>query len=134
MAMATGSQSRQATGSEPQAEFYCPRGPGPNSPFMPPMNGAAHWRGDGHCSFCGSLSPESLFEAITLGETLTPTDKSYKVYVEICGRREKFYFQHLSKDEQERFIDMLNAGSVTIGFPGYFYQLPFFATRDRNNV
>jgi len=33
------------------------------------------------CSYCGSLSPEKLFELIELGCEIGPTDKSYKIYV-----------------------------------------------------
>jgi hypothetical protein len=40
----------------------------------------------------------------------------------------KFYFQHLSKEEQVRFLDLLNARKIKIGVPGYFYALPFLAT------
>lgn len=42
-------------------------------------------RRDGHraCSYCGSLSPDELFAAIEAGCELGPTDKSYKVYVDL---------------------------------------------------
>lgn len=53
------------------------------------------WRPDGTCSFCGSMSPEKLFAAIEAGKEITPTDKSYKIYVD---GSQKFYFQHLSKE------------------------------------
>lgn len=38
----------------------------------------------------------------------------------------KFYFQHLSADQQRRFIELLNARKVKFGYPGHFYVLPFF--------
>jgi len=38
----------------------------------------------------------------------------------------KFYFQHLSEEQQHEFIDLLNAKALTIGYPGRFYRLPFF--------
>lgn len=38
----------------------------------------------------------------------------------------KFYFQHLSTEEQQRFIELVNAHTMKIGMPGYFYRLPFF--------
>jgi len=44
------------------------------------------WRDrDGHqvCSYCGSLSPDELFAAIEAGCELDPTDKNYKVYVDL---------------------------------------------------
>lgn len=42
----------------------------------------SHWREDGTCSYCGSISPEQVFASIEEGFHLTPTDKNYKVYVE----------------------------------------------------
>ena len=41
----------------------------------------------------------------------------------------KFYFQHLSDAQKDRFIELLNANSVKMEYPGYFYVLPFFCTR-----
>lgn len=40
----------------------------------------------------------------------------------------KFYFQHLSPEQQQRFIDMLNAKTMNIGYPGHFYVRPFFVS------
>lgn len=42
-----------------------------------------YWHRDGTCSYCGSLSPEKFFEAIEAGYEIGPTDKSYKVYVDL---------------------------------------------------
>jgi hypothetical protein len=39
---------------------------------------------------------------------------------------EKFYFQHLNVSEQQRFVDLLNAGKFNLGYPGRFYVRPFF--------
>lgn len=91
-----------------------------------------HWRPprDGEryrtCSYCGSMHPDDLFTEIENGHELGPTDKNYKVYV---GGRGKFYFQHLDSDQQQRFIDLLNAGKMKIGMPGHFYSMPFFMRR-----
>lgn len=52
-----------------------------------------------------------------------------QVGVEPALRTDKFYFQHLSPDEQRRFVDLLNAGAIRIGPPGRFYVLPFFVAR-----
>jgi len=41
----------------------------------------------------------------------------------------KFYFQHLSTDQREKFVDLLNQGKINIGAPGYFYTLPYFCVR-----
>lgn len=87
------------------------------------------WRGDDTCSYCGSLSPEKLFEAIEAGAELGPTDKNYKVYVSGAGFENKFYFQHLSVEEQARFVTLLNERKVNVGYPGHFYVLPFFCER-----
>jgi hypothetical protein len=38
----------------------------------------------------------------------------------------KFYFQHLSPEQRVRFVELLNEGKVKVGYPGYFYNLPFF--------
>ena len=38
----------------------------------------------------------------------------------------KFYFQHLSEQEQDRFVQLLNEKKLKIGFPGHFYRLPYF--------
>lgn len=45
-----------------------------------------HWRTRDHhraCSYCGSMHPDELFAAIEAGCELGPTDKSYKVYVDL---------------------------------------------------
>lgn len=141
----------------------------------------SHWRADGSCSYCGSISAEALFEAIEKGYELGPTDKNYKVYVtrpdphvgesRISGstnfekdgwlevtadnvdslpkgglraeighwvlieptaatKQDKFYFQHLTVDERKRFVDLLNAKVLNVGYPGRFYRLPFFCVRE----
>lgn len=61
---------------------------------------------------------------------MTPTDKSYKVYLEgtsygFC----KFYFQHLDETQRAAFIAGLNEQRYRINYPGYFYVLPFFVKR-----
>lgn len=38
----------------------------------------------------------------------------------------KFYFQHLSRDQRRRFVEMLNANMLHISEPGYFQPVPFF--------
>lgn len=75
------------------------------------------------CDYCGSIHPDALFAAIDRGVEITPTDKDYKVYV---GGPRKFYFQHLSTEEQRRFVNLLNERKITIGYPGHFYVRPFF--------
>ncbi|EPR09880.1 hypothetical protein M527_07070 [Sphingobium indicum IP26] len=113
--------------------FFCPRGPGADSPFNAPFNGEATWQEDRTCSYCGSLHPDVLFEQIEKGAQFGPTDKSHKVYVHLIDHvvrgAGKFYFQHLDQSQRGKFIELLNAGAVNIGYPGHFYVLPFFAMR-----
>lgn len=143
-----------------------------------------HWYDrDGYpcCSYCGSLNPDRFMECAEAGVEIGPTDKSYKVYIDLPdpkagelkitgtangdtppgtgwtaattadfaeyyeGRTPpadnnlrwvlrtprqsvhgKFYFQHLSDAQQTRFIELINARTLVIGFPGRFYVLPFF--------
>lgn len=78
---------------------------------------------DNRCSYCGSMSEEEFFRRADAGETITPTDKSYKVYV---GHTGKFYFQHLSENGRQMFVDYVNAGKFKLSVPGYFYTRPYF--------
>lgn len=85
------------------------------------------WR-NGRCSFCGSIAPDVFIHAAESGVELGPTDKDYKVYVSI-GEGRKFYFQHLDGPQKERFVELLNAKKLNIGFPGRFYMQPFFVRK-----
>lgn len=93
-----------------------------NSPFLFPTEDT--WIKD-HCSYCGSMSPEKVFEAIHNGQKLTPTDKNYKIYI----GRDKFYFQHFDDEQKKRFIELMNQRLILLEYPGYFYVLPFFCQR-----
>lgn len=42
----------------------------------------------------------------------------------------KFYFQHLTRDQMRRFVEMANGGLIAMGYPGHFYTLPFFIRRE----
>ena len=44
---------------------------------------APHWREDGTCSHCGGIKPSIALKAIVEGAQVVPTDKSYKIYVDI---------------------------------------------------
>lgn len=44
------------------------------------------------------------------------------------GQEAKFYFQHLTPDQAREFVQLYNTKAVKIGYPGYFYRLPFFMT------
>lgn len=175
-----------ARAEHPGALFTCPR-----------RGDAFAWRGDERdqdywyprdgypvCHYCGSISEAELFSAIERGGELSPTDKSYKVYVTLPAKNPdepvvytkqsheptdktgyrrvgdlsaaerdalqdggwsvddpeawvrfeprgphvnaKFYFQHLSEDGRARFVTLLNAKKINLGYPGHFYRLPFF--------
>ena len=93
----------------------------------------AEWREDRTCSYCGSISPELLFELIEQDAKIIPTDKSYKIYIAEDADAEtkpreakKFYFQHFNERQKERFIDLMNTEKINIGYPGHFYVMPFF--------
>lgn len=111
---------------------------------------------DHSCTFCGSLDPDVLMARLEAGDVeLGPTDKSYKVYVRNLGGEKfkqsyrgsncpggedptkwvwttreqdetKFYFQHLSREQKLRFIELLNERKLRLGYPGHFYTRPFF--------
>lgn len=42
----------------------------------------SHWEDDGTCSYCGSIKPEDFLKAVEDGLKITPTDKSYKAYID----------------------------------------------------
>lgn len=105
--------------------FFCPRGAGPDSPFVEGMRGEAFWHDDKKCSFCGSLSGDEFIRLAEAGEQIIPTDKNYKAYVG-SWYRHKFYYQHLSDEQMNRFIELANNGTMKIGYPGRFYVRPFF--------
>ena len=94
------------------------------------------WKEDRTCSWCGSMSPEYLFEAIEAGLEIGPTDKNYKIYInprnisifafDLPKGAPKFYFQHFSKEQCIKFIQLSNDNKLKLGYPGYFYVLPFF--------
>lgn len=77
------------------------------------------------CSFCGSLDPDDFMARVRAGEAVGPTDKNYKAYVGGSGGP-KFYYQHLSPEQRQEFVALLNDGTMRIGEPGHFYRLPFF--------
>jgi len=93
------------------------------------------------CSFCGSLHPGKFLSLIADGWAIGPTDKNYKAYLHqvlampanghplssaAAPMRSKFYFQHLSDEQQQQFVDLYNRGLIRFTEPGHFYVLPFF--------
>lgn len=51
--------------------------------FGPDSNQRNEWRADDTCSFCGGWRPSRFLEAIAQGCEVTPTDKSYKLYIDV---------------------------------------------------
>lgn len=153
------------------------------------LDHATTWRlerGLRTCSYCGSMHPDEFMAAVEAGARVTPTDKNYKVYIDVPesepdqmtvttsiswvptadeiargvyqkftrdlvrrhglperytdrwgrmtprgdNRHMKHYFQHLSDEQRTRFVELMNAGTMTIAMPGHFYTLPFFARRE----
>lgn len=103
--------------------MICPRRD--EVPALPFQENEDQWRENGTCSFCGSMCPGTFMDDIKAGAELGPTDKSYKVYMP----NGKFYFQHLSPEQQQEFVQLLNTKQLKIGMPGHFYVLPFFIQR-----
>lgn len=157
-----------------------------------------------YCSYDGSMHPDEFMAYLEKpGTLLTPTDKNYKVYIDVAtdepeqmrvvssthrneppdgrdwmtyedaverypelrdeyerelernkrvlapshpwhtetewvrvrprgDRREsKFYFEHLSEDQRQHFVELLNADKLNLREPGRFYRLPFFISSGR---
>lgn len=57
------------------------------------------------------------------------TDDHWRTHEEpyVAGHRSaKFYFQHLSAEQQDEFIALHNSRQMSIGYPGRFYVAPYF--------
>lgn len=101
------------------------------------------------CSFCGSLHPGKFLELAARGWMVEPTDKRYKAYLHqvlqgpertsasgeplppLLTKSAKFYYQHLTVEQQQHFIDLYNAGTMHLTSPGDFYVPPFFMVFDQ---
>ena len=110
------------------AAHFCPRrdegGPGPS--LFPEGD---DWKA-GRCTYCGSMAPDKFMRLAGEGVELTPTDKNYKVYVKAPDNpNAKFYFQHLDEAQRRAFVELLNAKTLNLAYPGRFYVLPFFVVR-----
>lgn len=118
-------------------KFTCPRRAEngmerDDTPFLHAGSNKDTWgkRSDGrlHCGYCGSVKPEEFMEYLAAGGELGVTDKNYKAYLGDAGSG-KFYYQHLSMEQQREFIDMINRHEVHFGYPGFFTVLPYFVGR-----
>lgn len=54
------------------------------------------------------------------------SDQSQWVWETVFHDTAKFYFEHLSTEQMDRFIELLNQKKLNIRVPGYFYTLPYF--------
>ena len=106
--------------------MLCPRRGESAGPFKLPEEDA--WGEGKTCSYCGSLDPDVFLDRARKGEELGPTDKDYKVYVGKTDN-EKFYFQHLGREQRVEFVRLMNEKKLNIGYPGHFYVLPFFVRK-----
>lgn len=75
------------------------------------------------------VTPEIIADAKKLGWSSLREGDFVQFAPEPVTAQRKFYFQHLSDDEKKRFIELLNAQKINIGYPGHFYVLPFFCRR-----
>lgn len=78
------------------------------------------------CSHCGSMHPDDFMRAIEAGVEVEPTDKGYKAYLRGAPGPGKFYYQHLTQAQRDRFIELHNSKVMKIGYPGHFYVKPYF--------
>lgn len=107
---------------------YCPRKiedhGNPETSTLIYVNKYDVWRENGTCSYCGSMNPDTLMEALEAGTvTIGATDKSYKIYVD--GSK-KFYFQHFSEAQMKRFIELFNERRIRFSGGIGFYVFPYF--------
>jgi hypothetical protein len=103
------------------------------------------------CTYCGGLNPDTFMDWVRNGGKITPTDKSYKVYIQCpyvdprngevkeetssdgikitsyYGMEAKFYFDHLNKQQAEEFVELLTERKISFKYPGYFYTIPYLA-------
>lgn len=87
-----------------------------------------YWRAGNTCSYCGSLDPDVFMRRVEEGSIMIKgSDKNYKVYVEAASGSEplgaiKFYWMHLSEDQQDRFVQLWNEKRVKHSI----YVWPYF--------
>ena len=99
------------------------------------------------CGGCGSISGDEFMKFVREGGEVGGSDKNYKVYLdkdtgtpsemitESTGhgsrsyvkqgtgvQHAKFYFQHLTRAQQQEFVDLWNAGKVKHSL----YVMPYF--------
>lgn len=106
--------------SNPTDSFCCPERMVSGIDFW--HTGTGNW-----CTYCGSMNPDDFMQAVRDGDTLTPTDKTYKVYITLPGQgTKKFYFKHLNVQQKIEFIELYNQRKLVV--ERNFYTLPYFMT------
>lgn len=61
-----------------------------------------------------------------VSEGLDQAYRSENPTADSAGQVAKFYYQHLSAEQQAEFIALYNERRMKIGYPGHLYVLPFF--------
>jgi hypothetical protein len=82
------------------------------------------WRDDDTCSNCGGLKPSIALKKIEEGSKITPTDKSYKMYID---HSTKVYFNHFSESQAVKLVELVETGVAKFEFPGHFYTPLMFS-------
>lgn len=62
-----------------------------------------------------------------VAEELNGAYWSENLTADSAGQKAKFYYQHLSAEQQSEFIALYNERRMNIGYPGRLYVPPFFA-------
>jgi hypothetical protein len=110
----------------PKETFTCPRWVTDGGNIKD--GSQSYWRADKTCSYCGSVSGEDFLTGLESGEyKLGTTSKNYKAYLHsVGGGMKKFYFHHLSHEQQVRFVELYNEGKIKFEGDLGFQRLPFF--------
>lgn len=77
------------------------------------------------CSYCGSMHPEDFIAALKNGIALGVTYMPYKAYLDLPNFT-KFYYQHLSDEQMNEFIGLLNDKKIVFQGGVRFTVLPYF--------
>ena len=91
----------------------------------------------------GFTAQELRDSALARGETVAATRAALEAayYAQVAPlhsgpTKAKFYFQHLTPEQQQEFVDLYRTQRMAVGYPGRFYQPPFFmhfATPEQNS-
>lgn len=65
-------------------------------------------------------------------EAAALADNEVSAFFGSGGQIGKFYYQHLSHEQMHEFIYLYNSKTMKVGYPGYFYVLPYFCGRPQS--